>query len=101
LDEGAMSIGLRPGGNRVRAYLDVLAPDNTSIAEVDEALSTLLADLGQRHNPTVFSVGHVTVRFGVEIALEERRHQTFEELGREVRRLARLPHSTRKSRKRK
>lgn len=100
LDENAMSIGLRPGGNRVRAYLDVLAPDNTSMEELDEALSTLLGDLSQRHNPTVFSVGRVTVRFGVEIALEERRHHTFEELHKEVRRLARLPRSMRKVSKR-
>jgi hypothetical protein len=95
-----MSIGLRPGGNRVRAYLDVVAPDNTSTTEIETTLSTLLGDLGQRHNPTVFTVGRVTVRFGVEIGLEERRHQTFEELRREIGRLARLPRSTRKSRKR-
>jgi hypothetical protein len=61
---------LPPGNNHVRAYLDVLAPDRTPYAELETALDALARDLDERRNPTVFSHGPVTIRFGVEPGLE-------------------------------
>lgn len=68
-------IDLPPGGNQVRAYLDVLAPDDTDRDEIDRALAGLARDLDERRNPTVFTLGPVTIRFGVELGLERLRAQ--------------------------
>lgn len=64
-----------PGGNSVRAYLDVLAPDATPLEEIRGALRAVAEDLGERRNPTVFRHGVVTIRFGVEGGLELLREQ--------------------------
>jgi len=63
-------IDLPPGSNQVRAYLDVLAPDGTPRAQIDQALVAFARDLPERRNPTVFVQGAVTIRFGVELGLE-------------------------------
>ena len=73
---------LPPGGNQVRAYLDILAPDRTPRAEIEQALTALARDLRERRNPTVFSHGAVTIRLGVEPALEGLRAQQLEMLTR-------------------
>jgi hypothetical protein len=74
-------IDLPPGRNQVRAYLDVLAPDETDRGEIDRALAGLAQDLGERRNPTVFTHGSVAIRFGVELGLERIRAQQLEMLG--------------------
>ena len=71
---------LPPGGNKVRAYLDILAPDRTPRAEIEQALMDFSRDLRERRNPTVFNQGIVTIRFGVELALEALRAQQLEML---------------------
>ena len=91
LDPGATSVTVPPGGNRVRAYLDVLAPDGTPASEIDGALGVLAGDLAQRRNPTIFRIGEVTVRFGVERGLESAKVESLEQLTKVVRRLRRLP----------
>lgn len=63
-------IDLPPGGNQVRAYLDVLAPDGTPRAQLGQAMAAFARDLPERRNPTVFVLGTVTIRFGVEPGLE-------------------------------
>lgn len=63
-------IDLPPGFNQVRAYLDVLAPDGTPRAQIDQAMAAFARDLQERRNPTVFVSGVVTIRFGVELGLE-------------------------------
>jgi hypothetical protein len=69
-------VDLPPGANHVRAYLDVLAPDGTPRAQLEQAVAALGADLHERRNPTVFTRGPVTIRFGVEPGLERiRDHQ--------------------------
>jgi hypothetical protein len=73
---------LPPGGNEVRAYLDILAPDRTPRAEIEQALIALSRDLRERRNPTVFHHDIVTIRFGVERALEGLRAQQLEMLTR-------------------
>jgi hypothetical protein len=59
-----------PGGNRVLAYLDVLAPDGTERAAIARAFAELSADLDGRANPTWYEREGVTVRFGVDRAIE-------------------------------
>ncbi|MSP61261.1 MAG: hypothetical protein EXR72_13130 [Myxococcales bacterium] len=61
-----------PGGNRVIAYLDVLAPDGTGRAEIDAALADLGAALDGKANPTWCEHGKVTIRFGVEPGIEKK-----------------------------
>ncbi len=73
-------IEVPPGGNRVLSYLDVLAPDDATPAEIDVALTGLWLELvadeagpsaptGPLPNPTVYKRGHVVLRFGVEDGL--------------------------------
>lgn len=66
-------IQLKPGGNQVHSYLDVLAPDGTPRSVLTQALQTLLWDLPERLNPTIFTFGPVTLRFGVQLGLEPKR----------------------------
>jgi hypothetical protein len=69
-------VDLPPGANQIRAYLDVLAPDGTPRAQLEQAVAALASDLHERRNPTVFTLGPVTIRFGVELGLERiREHQ--------------------------
>lgn len=67
-----------PGGNRVEAYLDVLAPDDASADELDAALMGLWlafvadeagtpAPQGPIPNPVVYRHGRVVIRFGVAL----------------------------------
>src|SRR5262245_46590782 len=46
-----------PGGNHVRAYLDILAPDRTPPREIEQSLIAFSRDLPERRNPTVFRHG--------------------------------------------
>ena len=66
---------IEPGGNPVRAYLDMLAPNGTSRNELAEAVEALRRDLDERRNPTIFIHGKVTIRFGVELGLEQLREE--------------------------
>jgi hypothetical protein len=71
-----------PGGNSVRSYLDILAPDGTARARIEQALMALARDLHERRNPTVFNHDVVTIRFGVELGLEALRSEQLEMLSR-------------------
>ncbi len=74
-------VELRPGGNRVRSYLDVLCPDPTTIEEVETALNSLWLELvtdetgssvgqGSLPNPVIYKRGAVVLRFGVEMGMK-------------------------------
>jgi len=73
-------VDLPPGSNQVRAYLDVLAPDATPRAQIDQAMAAFARDLPERRNPTVFVLGTVTIRFGVERGLERIREPQLDML---------------------
>lgn len=75
----ARKVDLQPGGNDVRAYLDVLAPDGTPAGQIQAALAAFARELCERRNPTVFehAPGRVTIRFGVEGSLERLRDEQF------------------------
>lgn len=64
---------LKPGGNAVRAYLDVLAPEDTAVEDIEKVIQTLRRKLAEQKNPTIFSKSVVALRFGVELSLERLR----------------------------
>lgn len=66
-------VDLPRGFNHVRSYLDVLAPDGTPNAKLTAAITALTSALDDQPNPTVFTHGNVTIRFGVELGLERLR----------------------------
>lgn len=68
------------GGNRVRSYLDVLAPDPTPREDVVAALDLLQANLSEQPNPVVFRVGRIALVFGHEFGLAPLRQETFADL---------------------
>jgi hypothetical protein len=74
-------IDLQPGFNLVQAYLDVLAPDGTPREELDQAMATFARNLRGCRNPTVFALGRVTIRFGVELRRDRMREQDLTMLG--------------------
>lgn len=74
---GKKEITIPPGGNRVRSYLDLLAPDGLHRDTIIETLKAFEQDLGERRNPTVFHLGTVTVRYGVEDELITMRKDEF------------------------
>lgn len=78
----ASRIDLEPGGNEVRAYLDILAPEGTGIDEIERALTSLRDDLAERQNPTVFKTEAIAIRFGVEVGLERLRQLQLDTLAR-------------------
>jgi hypothetical protein len=59
-----------PGGNRVRSYLDIIAPDETPTTEVLAAVQGFLASVRERRLPWAATVGRCTFRFGLERGLE-------------------------------
>ncbi|MCW5802154.1 MAG: hypothetical protein KIT31_07185 [Deltaproteobacteria bacterium] len=71
---------LPPGGNSVRAYLDILAPDGTARNKLEQSLMAFARDLSERRNPTVFHHDIVVIRFGVELGLEGLRAQQLDML---------------------
>lgn len=84
-------VEVRVGGNRVRSYLDILAPDGTPRGELDIALTDLWLELiadesgaaapvGPMPNPVVYHRGAVVLRFGVEADLIPHRAQEMAEL---------------------
>jgi hypothetical protein len=73
-------VDVKPGGNRVRAYLDVLAPDGVKPEKLFHVLTELAEVLGDLDNPVIFRRGDVTVRFGVEMGLIVRRSEELNAL---------------------
>lgn len=83
------SVQVRPGGNRIRSYLDVLTPDDTRPAEIEAALTGLWVELRADQssagglaplpNPVVYRRGNVVLRYWVEDA-EQGRAAEFEAL---------------------
>lgn len=69
-----------PGGNHVRAYLDVLAPDDIDWKLVKDALEVFRSNLDAQLNPAAFRMRGVTCLFGVEFALVTERAAQFDDL---------------------
>ena len=60
------AIELSPPGNRVRSYLDVVAPDGTSPAALAHSFEKLVTGGGPLKFPLEMSVGRVWFRFDTE-----------------------------------
>jgi hypothetical protein len=78
-------VELEPGGNRVRSYLDVLAPDGTSSVRIHGVLVQVEKALGEMAAPTALQFGEVVVRFGVEQELMRKKRSEFRALRERVR----------------
>ncbi len=60
------SIEVPPPGNRVRSYLDVVAPDGAPLAQLAAAVAAVP---GAASLPVMWTVGDVWCRFGAELGL--------------------------------
>lgn len=62
-------VEVEPPGNRVRSYLDVVAPDGTSTEELRRALMQFVGSAQHGQLPWQDVVGQTLFRFGVEFGL--------------------------------
>jgi hypothetical protein len=70
-----------PGGNSVRSYLDIVAPDGTSPATVRSALDAFASVLADSESTPVSDViSGVGLRLGANIGLDPQRIEEFERL---------------------
>src|SRR5207237_9688808 len=65
----AQTIEVQPPGNRVRSYLDVIAPDETSWSEIRPAFITFVSEAQRRPLPWTGVFGRCFFRVGIEQAL--------------------------------
>ena len=65
----AQTIVVPPPGNRVRSYLDIVAPDVTPWAEIRPAFMSFVAEAQRRRFPWAGVVGRTYFRAGMEQAL--------------------------------
>jgi hypothetical protein len=73
-------LSIPPGGNNVRSYLDVIAPDETPTQEIRNAVVQFVDRSRGRPLPWTETIGRCTFRFGVEKGLHERWPEEFRKL---------------------
>jgi hypothetical protein len=76
----AQSITLPPPGNRVRSYLDIVAPDETPWSEIHQAFVVFVSRSQRQPLPWVGAVGRFHFRIGVELSLVGRLQQEIADL---------------------
>jgi len=69
-----------PGGNRVRSYLDIVAPDETPTTEILAAVRRFVMAVRTDSLPWAATVGRCTFRFGLDLGLEQQWATEFQEL---------------------
>jgi hypothetical protein len=74
------AISIPPGGNEVRSYLDVIAPDETTTQELRSAVVLFVDRSRGRTLPWAETIGRCTFRFGVEQALHASWPEEFRQL---------------------
>jgi hypothetical protein len=74
------TISLPPGGNDVRSYLDVIAPDETPTQEIRNAVVPFVDRARGRTLPWTETIGRCTFRFGVEQGLHASWPEEFRRL---------------------
>ncbi|HKY34432.1 MAG TPA: hypothetical protein VJN18_00720 [Polyangiaceae bacterium] len=74
------SVVVPPGGNRVRSYLDIVAPDETPTAEVIAAVRRFVLAVRADSLPWAATVGRCTFRFGLDLGLEQQWAAEFQQL---------------------
>jgi hypothetical protein len=65
----AQTVIVAPPGNRVRSYLDVIAPDETPWTEIRPALISFVSEAQRQPFPWVGVSGRVFLRLGMEQSL--------------------------------
>jgi hypothetical protein len=63
------AVEVPPPGNRVRSYLDVVAPDDTPAGEIERAVAEATAREVPSRFPATWTTGRLWVRLGLEGAL--------------------------------
>ena len=71
---------LRPGGNTVRSYLDVVARDGTKVEAIRAALDAFEQQLADVPLPFTCTLNRIGMRFGAVFALEHERLEEFQAL---------------------
>lgn len=71
----AQSISIPPPGNRVRSYLDVVAPDEAAWNEVRVGLMDFVGRLQRTDLPWVGTSGRCYFRLGMELRLAQQWHR--------------------------
>lgn len=76
---------LRPGGNRVRVYLDVITPNDTTPDAVRRYLALFLQGIiAKPAFPAAMQAEQTVIRFGCDQQLEPNCRDYIEELSREI-----------------
>lgn len=84
-EEVSRHVVVPPGGNPVRSYLDLLAPDGTDVAELLSAIREAEAAVEEQLDTEwVVARGAVVIVFGVEGSLASARRGEFKRLATEV-----------------
>jgi hypothetical protein len=76
----AQQFEIPPGGNDVRSYLDVFAPEETPIAEIAQAATRIRSGADPASFPTVFHDGDLSLRFGLVAGLVPSWHTEWTDL---------------------
>jgi hypothetical protein len=75
-------VEVQPPGNRVRSYLDVLAPDGASVSELTTACVWLVTEYAPPRLPAVATSGRCWFRFDMEASLSPAWKMELQELSR-------------------
>jgi hypothetical protein len=76
----ATHIEVPPPGNRVRSYLDVVAPDETPWSEIHESFIAFASQAQQQAFPWVGVVGRCLFRINLELGLAQQWHHEIANL---------------------
>jgi hypothetical protein len=76
----AQTVVVAPPGNRVRSYLDIVAPDETGWAELRPAFMIFVSETQRNPFPRVGTVKRCFFRIGMERALAQRWQHEIAEL---------------------
>jgi len=80
----AHHLALPTGGNRVRAFLDVVAPDEATWTEIRQSFVTFVSATQLQPFPRKGIVGRCLFRIGLDFGLAAHWHREIAELYREV-----------------
>ena len=73
-------VEVQPGGNHVRSYLDIIAPDETPTSEILAAGPQLIGAFLGQELPWEGTIGRCTFRFNLELDLVDQWAEEFQEL---------------------
>jgi hypothetical protein len=77
-------IEVTPPGNRVKSYLDVVAPDDAARAEIRQSFITFVSQVQREPLPWEGVVGRCLFRFGIERSLAPHWRQELHRLYLEI-----------------